>query len=163
MINIEKLKKQNVTAGRMELVRTNREIVHLSEKYYDEDKKILKIKRRKHGTWLYLSVYNIRFYEFFGVMSAHGDEGAVYENERDLYIINDLEDLFEEREDIIEHFVKNSKPKEYVIHDETDGKFYKISLYFDDNTMEKTDEFVGFLREQGHTVSILKVGVKDNE
>ena len=161
MINIEKLKKQNVRAGRMEFVRTNREVISLSEKYYNKDKTDFKMEFRKHDTGLYLSVYNIRFYEFFGVVHSYGDVGALYEDDYDLCIIDDLEELFEEREDIIKNFVENSNPDEYVIHDETDLKFYTISLFFDSNTPEKIDAFVEVLRGQNHTVSILKVGVKD--
>ena len=164
MINIEKLKKQNVTAGRMRCVRTtSREVIHLSEKYYNKDKTDFKLGFRKHDTELFLSVYNIRFYEFFGAVHSYGGVGALYRENYDLCITKDLERLFEDREDVIKNFVDNSNPDEYVIHDETDLKFYTISLFFDFNTPEKIDAFVEVLRGQDHVVSILKVGVKEND
>ena len=163
MINIEKLKKQNVTAGRMEFLRTNREVISLSEKYYNKDKTDFKLGFRKHDTELFLSVYTIRFYEFFGAVYSYGDVGALYYDDYDLCIINDLERVFEEREDIIKHFLENLRLRDYVIHDETAGKFYTISLFFDSNTPEKIDAFVEVLRGQNHVVSILKVGVKEND
>lgn len=158
MIDLEKLKKDEIRAGMLEYRDSGNKIIYVEERYYNEDKTDFKVQRREYDTGLYFTVYGFSFYDFIGVMYSYDTTTIVYEDDYELRAVGGLDEIFEEKEDIIEHFVQNTDPKEYVIYNESENRIYKISLFFEGNTREKIDAFIEVMREQGHKVSVLKVG-----